>query len=224
MSREPRYDVPTTNKHVAKKQTETIVGRVGSLSETGGLLKNDAALQIEHLMGKQAAIEFGETLEELRKAPQQYSVVFKDGGLRLRAIRAIAEHGRVTDFPKDAVEVVNEFETYMTWCETFMIAPTIGMFAAWLGTSLDDYNSHVASYETTRPDAASMLKLAKETIRGFLETQAVDGNVAPAIYLHQNKAYFDAVETSETRHVKAIDDSVRDIEKIQEIIDLTPLE
>lgn len=208
----------------AKKARDDVVSEVGSVAETDGLVKNDAAKKIEHLLGHKAALMFGDTLEDLRANPQQFSLVFKDKGLRLNAIKAMSEKARVTDFPTDAIGVYDEFAQYMEYCETFFIPPSLGMFAVWLGTSLEDYNRHLAAYKTRRPDAAAALTVCKETIRGFLETKAIDGDIAPAVYLHQNKAYFDAVETTAVRHETMSDQHVRDSEQIAEVIDLIPEE
>lgn len=206
------------------KRIRDTVSVIGSPSETNNLLKNDAAKKVAHLVGEKAAIQFGEELESLRRNPQQYSMVFKDGGLRLKAIAGIGEHGRVTDFPTDVADLRHEFENYMVYCETFLVSPTIGLFATWLGVSFEDYERKIVSYEMSRPDVAAELRLCKEVLRGFLETQALDSNVPPAVYLHQNKAYYDAVEANEVRHVSKTEEHVRDSEKIDEIIMAIPVE
>lgn len=207
-----------------KARIKDTVGVIGSPSETKGLVKNDAAKKIEHMLGKKAALQFGAELESLKREPQQYSMVFKDGGLRLKAIAAIGEHGRVTDFPTDIADLRHEFENYMVYCETFLVSPTIGLFATWLGVSFEDYERKIVSYEMSRPDVAAELRLCKEVLRGFLETQALDSNVPPAVYLHQNKAYYDAVEANEVRHVSKTEEHVRDSQKIDEIIMAIPVE
>lgn len=220
--RDERDEMRRTTKR--DKQIDQVVGELGKVSDNAGLVKNDAAKRVAHLMGIKTAEEFGETIEELKRNPQQYSMVFKDGGLRLRAIQAVAEHGRVTEFPTTVGEVASEFDGYMNWCYTFMVAPTIGMFSTWLGVSLADYDAKTLAYELSRPDVADELKLCKETLRGFLETQALDSNIPPAVYLHQNKAYFGAVETSEVTHVNKTEAHVRDSQKIDEVINAIPIE
>lgn len=215
-------DKPKMNWKAKEKAIDELVGEIGSLSENGGKVLNEAAKSIEHMVGKKAALEFGETLEELRREPQQYSLVFKDKGLRLRAMSAIAEHGRVTEFPKDDYELFNEFEQYMNYCYTFMVSPTIGMFAVWLGISLEDWEDRQADYEFRRPTMAATMRMCKETIRGFIESQTMDGNIPPAVYLHQNKAYYDAVEKVEVAHTNSTDAHVRDSAQIQTVIDMLP--
>lgn len=206
----------------ARKAAERDVARnVGSLSENG-MVRNKAALDVGTLLGDKAARMLGDTLEELRLDPQQYSLVFKDKGLRLKAVGAIAEKARVTDFPKEPGEVYSEFESYMNYCDAFMISPTLGLYATWLGASLDDFESMLRHYRTARPSTASALEVTKELLRGFLETKALDGDIAPAVYLHQNKAYFDAVETTAVRHEAPSDAHVRDSSQIAEVIDMLP--
>lgn len=205
-----------------KKAIDEVVSTVGNTQETDGMVRNTAARSIEHLLGKKAALMFGDTLEDLRANPQQFSLVFKDKGLRMAALKAMTEKARVTDFPTDELTVYDEFSQYMEYCETFFIPPSLGMFAVWCGANLDDFNKHLKAYKTSRPECASALEVCKETIRGFLESKAVDGDIAPAVYLHQNKAYYDAVETSAVRHETVSDQHVRDSSQIAEVIDLIP--
>lgn len=206
-----------------KKAVKDVVKTVGSLSENG-MVKNDAALYISNLLGEKTAKMLGETLEELKLDPQQYSLVFKDKGLRLKAVSAIAEKARVTDFPTEPAEVFSEFENYMNYCDTFMISPTLGLYAAWLGVNINDFETRLRHYKTARPSAAAALEVTKELLRSFLETKALDGDIAPAVYLHQNKAYFDAVETSTVRHETVSDAHIRDSSQIAEVIDMLPEE
>lgn len=210
--------------NMTKRETliDEVVSDIGSVSETNGLVKNDAALKVEHLLGKKAAVMFGETLEELRNDPQSYSAVFKDKGLRLKAISAIAEKARVTDFPKQPEEVYEQLELFMAYCDTFFIVPTLGLFATWMGASVETFESTLKHYNTTRPETARTLLVAKEVIRGFLETKALDGDIAPAVYLHQNKAYYGAVETAPVKIAAPSAKHVRDREQIAEIIDMLP--
>lgn len=215
-------DRPKMPWNAREKAVDELIGEIGSLSENKGKVVNEAAKSIEHMVGKKTALEFGETLEELRREPQQYSLVFKDKGLRLRAMSAIAEHGRVTEFPKDDLELFNEFEQYMNYCYTFMVSPTIGMFAVWLGVSLEDWERREGEYDAKRPTMAATMRMCKETIRGFIESQTMDGNIPPAVYLHQNKAYYDAVEKAEVVHTNVTDAHVRDSVQIQNVIDLLP--
>ena len=203
---------------------DEVVSDIGSPSETKGLVQNDAALKIEHLLGKKTALMLGESLKDLKNDPMTYSVVFKDKGLRLKAINAIAEKARVTDFPKDTGEVYNQLDLFMNYCDTFMITPTWGLFSAWLGCGVEAMERNIAHYVSTRPDVADALRLAKEVIRGFLETKALDGDIAPAVYLHQNKAYYGAVETAPARIEQKVDAHVRDESQIAEIIDMLPIE
>lgn len=207
---------------VRERAFDAIVGDIGSREETRDLVQNDAALKIEHLLGKKTALMLGETLQDLKENPQQYSAVFKDKGLRLKAINAIAEKARVTDFPKVPGEVYEQLDLFMTYCDTFMITPTWGLFSAWLGCGVEATERNIAHYTTTRPDTADALRLAKEIIRGFLETKALDGDIAPAVYLHQNKAYYGAVETAPAKIERKIDAHVRDESQIAEIIDMLP--
>lgn len=201
---------------------DEVIGDIGSLSETNGVVQNDAALSVEHLLGKKTALMLGETLQELKSDPQRYSAVFKDKGLRLRAVNAIAEKARVTEFPKTGTEVYDQLETFMTYCDTFMITPTWGLFSAWLGCGIEVMERNISHFKNTRPDAADALVLAKEVIRGFLETKALDGDIAPAVYLHQNKAYYGAVETAPAKVDKPLAAHVRDESQIAEIIDMLP--
>lgn len=205
-----------------EKATDELIGTIGSPSETGGKVVNEAAKSIEHLVGKETAAEFGETLAELKREPQQYSLVFKDKGLRLKAMGAIAEHGRVTDFPKNEAALFAEFEQYMNYCYTFMISPTIGMFAVWLGVSLKEWERRADVYEAKDPSMAATMNMCKETIRGFIESQTLDGNIPPAVYLHQNKAYYDAVEKVEVTHTNVTDAHVRDSAQIASVIEMLP--
>lgn len=207
---------------VAYKRKRELVGEIGSMSETGGKVKNDAALKVEHMLDKKTAEIFGETLEELRREPQQYSVVFKDRGLRLKAMQAIAEHGRVTDFPIDPSALYMEFDNYINYCFTFMVAPSIGMFAVWMGISLKEWERREDAAEAKDPAMHSAMTVCKETIRGFIESQALDGNVPAAVYLHQNKAYYDAVEKSEVIHTNVEDGHVKDIRQIDDIVSMLP--
>lgn len=217
-----RYETCTVKGTQRRRMADEVVSEVGSVEETGGMVRNDAAKTIEHLLGHKAALMFGDTLEDLRANPQQFSAVFKDKGLRMKAISAMGEKARVTSFPTDADGVYDEFAQYMEYCEAFFIPPSIGMFAVWCGANIDDFERHLKAYRTSRPAAASALEVCKETIRGFLESKAVDGDIAPAVYLHQNKAYYDAVETSHVRHETIGEQHVRDSEQIAEVIDLIP--
>ena len=219
-----KYEPARMNGQAKKRAKDEVVSAIGNSTETDGLVRNDAAKTIKHLLGEKAAKMFGDTLEDLRANPQQFSMVFKDKGLRMKALSAISEKARVTDFPTEAAIVYDEFSQYMEYCETFFIPPSLGMFAVWCGTNIDDFNKHMKAYRTSRPDVASALEVCKETLRGFLESKAVDGDIAPAVYLHQNKAYFDAVETSTVRHESVSDQHVRDSAAIAEVIDLIPEE
>lgn len=203
---------------------DDVVSEVGNLTETDGLVKNEAAKTIEHLIGHKAALMFGEQLEDLKNNPQQYSVVFKDRGLRVRALSAISEKARTTDFPLDADTVRVEFENFMNYCFTFAISPTLGLFATWLGVSLEDFEGKLAHYKSTRPETARAFEVCKELLRGFLETKALDGDIAPAIYLHQNKAYFDAVESAPVKKKKETEAHVRDESQLAELIELLPVD
>lgn len=205
-----------------KKDIDGVISEVGNLEETGGLVRNDAAKSVRHLLGDKAADLFGETLEDLKRNPQQYSMVFKDKGLRLKALAAVSEKARVTEFPTDADSVFAEFDTFMTYCDTFLIAPTLGLFAIWLGTNLDDFEAKRDHYLTTRPSAANALDICKELLRGFLETKALDGDIAPAVYLHQNKYMYQAVETAPSRVSKDKGEHIRDASQIAEVIQLLP--
>lgn len=218
------YDKPKMTAAQKRKAEREVASVVGSVSETGDMVKNDAALKIENMLGKKCADMFGSELEKLKREPQQYSMVFKDKGLRLKAMTAIAEKGRVTDFPTTQDAVFEEFELYMNYCDTFLISPTIGMFAAWLGTHVEGFEKQRLHMKTAYPEVASALAICKETIRGFLETNALDGNIAPAVYLHQNKAYFNAVETVTVKHETVQDAHVRDENQIADIIDMLPVE
>lgn len=217
-----KYEPLKCSAPAARKRRDEVVGEVGNLEETKGMVRNDAAKRMEHLLGQKAAKMFGDTLEDLRANPQQFSVVFKDKGLRLNAIKAIGEKARVTDFPNTEAEVYDEFSQYMEYCETFFIPPSLGMFAVWCGTSLADFEKKKEACKLRRPEVAQALGVCKELIRDFVETKAMDGDVAPAVYLHQNKAYFEAVETTAVRHETTVDQHVRDPEQIGEIIDLIP--
>lgn len=219
-----KYEPVRMSGPTKKRAKDEVVSAIGNSTETDGLVRNDAAKTVKHLLGEKAARMFGDTLEDLRANPQQFSMVFKDKGLRMKALGAISEKARVTDFPTEAATVYEEFAQYMEYCETFFIPPSLGMFAVWCGTNIDDFNKHMKAYRTSRPDVASALEVCKETLRGFLESKAVDGDIAPAVYLHQNKAYFDAVETSTVRHESASDQHVRDSAAIAEVIDLIPEE
>lgn len=205
----------------SKRAAKDVAKTVGSVSENG-MVKNEAALRIENLLGEKTARMLGDTLEELRLNPMQYSLVFKDKGLRLKAVSAIAEKARVTDFPTEPATVFAEFENYMNYCDTFMISPTLGLYATWLGKSLEGFEAELRHDRTARPSTASALEVTKELLRSFLETKALDGDIAPAVYLHQNKAYFDAVETSRVQHESASDTHVRDRHQIAEVIDMLP--
>lgn len=203
------------------KEIDKVVSFVGPRPEDGSV-ENTAALQIEHLLGKKTANMLGKTLAELKENPQQYSVVFKDKGLRLKAVTAIAEKARVTAFPTSESGVYEELENFMAYCDTFMITPTMGLFAAWLGVSVEQFEKNLKHYATARPDTAGALRVAKEVIRGFLETKTLDGDIPPAVYLHQNKAYYGAVETAPVRVESPVAAHVRDEEQIAEIIEMLP--
>lgn len=206
------------------RKIDAVISEVGNMEETDGLVRNEAAKNLEHLLGKKAALMFGETLTDLQNNPQQYSVVFKDKGLRVKALTAIAEKARTTDFPTEESEVAMEFENFMSYCFNFGIVPTLGLFATWLGVNLADFEKKVAHYRTTRPSAATQLEVCKEILRGFVETKALDGDIAPALYLHQNKAYYDAVENAPVQRPKETEAHVRDETQLAELIDLLPEE
>jgi len=205
-----------------RKAVDDVISEIGNMTETKGVVKNDAAKTIEHMLGPKAAKMFGATLADLKANPQQYSAVFKDKGLRMKALSMISEKARVTDFPTTGVEVFDEFSQYMEYCECFYLAPSLGMFAVWCGTSLADFEKRIKQYKMSRPDASEALTIAKEVIRGFIESKAVDGDIPPAVYLHQNKAYFDAIETTAVKHETITDSHVRDADQIAEVIDLIP--
>lgn len=217
-----KYEPLKCSAPTARKRRDEVVGEIGNLQETDGMVRNEAAKKIEHLLGPKAAKMFGDTLEDLRANPQQFSMVFKDKGLRLRALSAIGEKARVTDFPTTDVEVYSEFSQYMEYCETFCIPPSLGMFAVWCGSSIADFEKKLEANKLRRPEVANALSVCKELIRDFIESKAMDGDIAPAVYLHQNKAYFNAVETTAVRHETTVDQHVRDQEQIGEIIDLIP--
>lgn len=217
------YKPAKMHGNVRKRAVDEVVSTVGSMTETNGLVENRAAKGITHLLGENVAKDMGETLAEFKRSPEAYSAVFKDGGLRLRAITAIAEKGRVTDFPTDATEMFNEFEEYMNYSFQLLISPSISLFATWLGIDRKEYDKRMNKYASKKPDLASCMKLCKETIHGFIETQAIDGAIPPAVYLHQNKAYYEAVEAVEIKHTNIADAHVRDGDQIQEAIDALPV-
>lgn len=218
------YKKPKMKQAKKDKLIDDVISEVGNLSETKGLVKNEAAHSIKHLLGEKAAKEYGESLDEFKRNPEQYSVMFKDGGLRLRGITAIAEKGRTTNFPVSTAEIYNEFDAYMNYCETLLISPSIVTYATWLGIDREEYDKKIRQYESGRPELADALKLCKEVIHGFVESQALNGYVPPAVYLHQNKAYYNAVETSEIKHGNIDDSHVRSREEVAQIIDMLPSE
>ena len=117
-----------------------------------------------------------------------------------------------------------EFENYMSYCFNFGIVPTLGLFATWLGVNLAEFEKKVAHYRSTRPSTADQLEVCKEVLRGFVETKALDGDIAPALYLHQNKAYYDAVENAPVQKSKEMEAHVRDESQLAELIELLPEE
>lgn len=216
------YTKPKISQAERKKRIKEVVSEVGNLEETKGVVENKAALSISHLLGEKAANEYGATLDEFKRNPEQYSTMFKDGGLRMRGLQSIAEKGRATNFPVASGDVYYEFDTYMNYCETLLISPSIVTFAAWLGINRESYDRKIKQFETARPDVADALKLCKEVIHGFVETQALNGFIPPAVYLHQNKAYYNAVESMEVKHTNVDESHVRSREEVDEIIDLLP--
>lgn len=216
------YKAKKIKKRMKNKLMDDVISEVGNLTETKGMVRNDAAHTITHLLGEKAAQEYGETLAEFKRNPEQYSVMFKDGGLRLKGITAIAEKGRTTNFPTNELEIYNEFDMYMNYCETLLIAPSIVTYAAWLGIDREEYDRRIRTYETSKRDISNAMKLCKEVIHGFVESQALNGYVPPAVYLHQNKAYYNAIESVEVKHGSVDDAHVRTAEEVNEIIDLLP--
>lgn len=196
-----------------------LIGVIGSVNETGGMVKNSAAKSISHLLGEKVADKLGAEIKDLKSNPVTQTVIYQDGGLRAQAIKAMSEVHRVTDPPTTSFEVWELFEEYMNYCTMFLIPPTLGMWAIWLGIADEKgYNDEIEAKNGVDADLEKALRMTKEVLRGFLETNAMDGNIAPNVYLHQSKAHFGAVESVEQVFTPKTDKHVSNATEIEAII------
>jgi hypothetical protein len=118
--------------------------------------------------------------------------MYEDGGLRLAAVRAIAQRSGRVSFPKSPEALRDETDKYLEFCAQSFLPPTIGGLALWCGVSLARLEQ--IGRDSRNPDMAEAVQKAKETVRCFLETSAMAGAINPVIYFHQNKCYYGAVE------------------------------
>lgn len=213
------------DKTKARLQDE-VVSFIGSKSETRGLVDNKAAKGMTHLFGDQIAKDFGETLETLKRNPAQYSMVYRDGGLRNRSIWQIQEIGRTKDMPRTELEVYGEFDNFMNYCETFLVPPSYSLFVIFIGgKSQDDFQKELYRLEQNNPFVYDALIMCRETLRGMLESQAVDGVIPANVFMHINKTQYGAVEKSEVQNTNVSDLHIRDereIAQFNEQVEILP--
>lgn len=118
--------------------------------------------------------------------------MYKDDGNRLKCLMEIMSISRDTRCPTDPSGLYDKLESYFAFCGSHGIPITVGVFAVWCGVSLTRLNQ--IGRDKTRPEMVEAVDKCKDFIRGFTEMCAMDGDLNPIIYFHQNKVYFGAVE------------------------------
>lgn len=151
--------------------------------------------------------------------------MYADGGQKIDVLTYLTRRGKEVSPPNGREEVLQYLEEYMQFCGEQKIPPTLGLFAVWCGFTLQAmYNREI---NNKKPEEAATWTFAKEVIRGFVETAAMQNEVNPVIYFHQMKTQYGFVENKQVT-VK-VEDNRRELteserqDRIAMLTDTTPV-
>lgn len=126
------------------------------------------------------------------------SRMYADGGARLKCVTDVCNRGLVVDKPTNPTTVIKYFNSFINYCYEYQLAPTLGLFALWCGTTVPGYNTLLRQWKNT--PLGDALAKCKEALRDFIELAAIEGDLDKNIYLHMQKGYFDVVEKVKLEH------------------------
>lgn len=150
------------------------------------------------------------------------TALYKDKGARLETVRAICQRAKEVNPPTTYDGILDELDAFLEFCGRRFIPPTYGLYAAWCGTSSNAMDERAAHAKD--PSYTQGINLVKEIIRGFLETAAMEGDISPRLYMHQNMAYFNARENLTITHEVSSNVAELTADEVNEIIDILPEE
>lgn len=133
--------------------------------------------------------------------------LYEDGGHKVDVIRFIAAKCAISLPPATPHELYESLEAFLGFCTEQRVPPTIGLFAVWNGITQNRYNQ--ITRDANDNARAQAFSNAKELIRSFLEIAAMDNDVNPIVYFHQQKTQYDMVENQQV--TVRVEDNTREI-------------
>ena len=133
--------------------------------------------------------------------------MYEDDGHKVDVIRFIAAKCAVSLPPATPAELHESLEAFFVFCGEQRVPPTIGLFSVWNGVTQQRYDQ--ITRDMNDPARANAFANAKELIRSFLELAAMENDINPLIYFHQNKTMYGLVENQQV--TLRVEDNAREL-------------